>query len=84
LSSALARAEHHVVRLRSHILHIWPQALFDYAMSSEKVRIVRPHTLPDGKTSIRMLEKLGFTCIGEVMDPEDGLVVRWEIQKEAT
>jgi hypothetical protein len=30
---------------------------------------------------MRVLGKLGFICIGEVLDPEDGLVVRWEIQK---
>ena len=29
-----------------------------------------------------VLTKLGFTYIGEVMDPEDGLVVRWELQNE--
>jgi hypothetical protein len=30
---------------------------------------------------MRVLTKLGFTCIGEVLDPEDGVVVRWEIRK---
>jgi len=29
---------------------------------------------------MRVLEKLGFTSVGEVVDPEDGLVVRWELQ----
>jgi len=28
--------------------------------------------------SIRVLEKCGFTRVGEVIDPEDGLVWRWE------
>jgi ribosomal-protein-alanine N-acetyltransferase len=57
------------------------QALVKNAMSSGQVRVVRAHTRPDGKASMRVLEKLGFTCVGEVVDPEDGLVVRWEIQK---
>ena len=57
------------------------QALVDYALSSDEVRVVRAHTRPDGKASMRVLTKLGFTCIGEVLDPEDGLVLRWEIQK---
>jgi RimJ/RimL family protein N-acetyltransferase len=57
------------------------QALVDYALSSGQVRVVRAHTRPDGKASMRVLTKLGFTCIGEVLDPEDGLVLRWEIQK---
>ena len=54
------------------------QALVDYAMSSGQVRVVRAHTLPEGKASMRVLTKLGFSCIGEVVDPEDGLVLRWE------
>jgi hypothetical protein len=29
---------------------------------------------------MRVLGKLGFTCVGEVVDPEDGLVLRWELQ----
>jgi [ribosomal protein S5]-alanine N-acetyltransferase len=57
------------------------QALVDYALSTGQVRVVRAHTRPDGKASMRVLGKLGFICIGEVLDPEDGLVVRWEIQK---
>jgi RimJ/RimL family protein N-acetyltransferase len=59
------------------------QALVKYAMSSGRVRVVRAHTRPEGKASIRVLEKLGFTYVGEVVDPEDGLVLRWELQKEA-
>jgi len=57
------------------------QALVDYAMSSGQVRVVRAHTRPEGKASMRVLGKLGFTCVGDVVDPEDGLVVRWELQK---
>jgi [ribosomal protein S5]-alanine N-acetyltransferase len=57
------------------------QALVEYALSSSQVRVVRAHTWLDGKASMRVLEKLGFTCVGEVVDPEDGLVWRWELQK---
>jgi [ribosomal protein S5]-alanine N-acetyltransferase len=57
------------------------QALVEYALSSSQVRVVRAHTRLDGKASMRVLEKLGFTCVGEVVDPEDGLVWRWELQK---
>lgn len=58
------------------------QALVEYALSTGQVRVVRAHTRPDGKASMRVLTKLGFTCVGEVLDPEDGLVLRWELQKE--
>jgi [ribosomal protein S5]-alanine N-acetyltransferase len=59
------------------------QALVDYAMSSDEVRVIRAHTRPEGKASMRVLTKLGFTCVGEVMDPEDGLVLRWERKQAA-
>lgn len=57
------------------------QALVEYAQSSGRVRVVRAHTRPDGHASMRVLGKLGFTCVGDVLDPEDGLVVRWELPK---
>jgi RimJ/RimL family protein N-acetyltransferase len=53
-------------------------ALAEHAFSSGEVRVVRAHTLPDAGASARVLEKCGFLRIGEVVDPEDGLVVRWE------
>ncbi len=58
------------------------RALVEYAMSNDQVRVVRAHTRPDGKASMRVLGKLGFTCVGEVLDPEDGLVLRWELPKQ--
>jgi RimJ/RimL family protein N-acetyltransferase len=54
------------------------QSLTDYAFSSGKVRVVRAHTLPEANASTRVLTKCGFRRIGEVIDPEDGLVWRWE------
>jgi RimJ/RimL family protein N-acetyltransferase len=40
--------------------------------------VVRAHTLPEVNASGRVLEKVGFRWVGEVIDPEDGLVWRWE------
>jgi RimJ/RimL family protein N-acetyltransferase len=57
------------------------QALVACALSSGQVRVVRAHTRPEGKASMRVLGKLGFTCVGDVLDPEDGLVARWERPK---
>jgi ribosomal-protein-alanine N-acetyltransferase len=54
------------------------EALTAYAFESGKVRVVRAHTLPESNASGRVLTKCGFRRIGEVMDPEDGLVWRWE------
>jgi ribosomal-protein-alanine N-acetyltransferase len=54
------------------------RALVDYAFRSEEVRRVIAHTLPDGVASQRVLQKAGFRKSGEVVDPEDGLVWRFE------
>lgn len=54
-------------------------ALVKYALDSGQVRIVRAHTLTDAHGSAQVLRKCGFRQIGEVIDPKDGLVLRWEI-----
>ncbi|WP_254507823.1 GNAT family N-acetyltransferase [Anatilimnocola floriformis] len=55
------------------------KGLIDFAKASGQVLLVRAHTMPDDNASIRVLTKCGFQLIGEVMDPEDGLVCRWEL-----
>ena len=54
------------------------QALVAYAFSSGQVRVVRAHTFEKSNASTRVLTKCGFRHIGEVIDPEDGMVWRWE------
>jgi RimJ/RimL family protein N-acetyltransferase len=54
------------------------RALCDRAAASAGVRCVRAHTLPERNASVRVLEKLGFRRAGDVQDPEDGPVWRWE------
>ena len=53
-------------------------ALTTYAFSNGPVRVVRAHTAPEPNASTRVLTKCGFHRVGEVIDPEDGLVWRWE------
>ncbi len=48
------------------------------AAAPPPARTVRAHTLPERNASARILEKLGFTRLGQVVDPEDGPVWRWE------
>jgi RimJ/RimL family protein N-acetyltransferase len=57
------------------------KALTEFALADSRVRVVRGHTKPDNESSIRVLQKCGFERIGEVMDPEDGLVCRWEMNR---
>jgi [ribosomal protein S5]-alanine N-acetyltransferase len=59
------------------------RALVEYAFASRQVRTVCAHTLPDGVASQRALQKAGFRNVGEVMNPEDGLVWRFEIVSAA-
>ncbi|MEO8020079.1 MAG: GNAT family N-acetyltransferase [Pseudomonadota bacterium] len=56
------------------------KALVDYAFASGQVRVVRAHTLPQPNASTRVLVKSGFLRVGEVIDPEDGLVWRFETE----
>ncbi len=57
-------------------------ALVSFAFRHGQVRVVRAHTLPEANASTRVLTKCGFQRIGEVIDPEDGLVWRWERNNE--
>jgi RimJ/RimL family protein N-acetyltransferase len=54
------------------------EALVAYAFDSGEVRVVRAHTFSETNASARVLTKCGFRRIGEIIDPEDGLVWRWE------
>ena len=56
--------------------------LICFALSDPQVCIIRAHTLPTVNASTWVLTKNGFANIGEVIDPEDGLVWRWERTKE--
>ncbi len=53
-------------------------ALVEFALRDERVRVIRAHTMNRDNASGRVLEKNGFESIGEVVDPEDGPVWRWE------
>jgi RimJ/RimL family protein N-acetyltransferase len=53
-------------------------ALVEFALTSGRVRIARAHTLPEKNASTRVLAKCGFEFLGEVVDPEDGPVWRWD------
>ena len=53
-------------------------ALVSYALGHEQVRTVRVHTLPEPNASTRVLTKCKFRRVAEIVDPNDGLVWRWE------
>jgi ribosomal-protein-alanine N-acetyltransferase len=57
-------------------------ALVAFAFGTGRVSLVRAHTLPAPNASTRVLTKCGFKRIGQVEDPEDGRLWRWERTKE--
>jgi RimJ/RimL family protein N-acetyltransferase len=54
------------------------RALVAFALERVDVTLIRAHTMPENGASGRVLAKSGFQYVGEVIDPEDGLVWRWE------
>jgi [ribosomal protein S5]-alanine N-acetyltransferase len=60
------------------------RSLAKYAFDFGRVDVVRAHTLPDGAASQRVLQKAGFEKTGEVVDPEDGPVWRYELRLPAS
>jgi RimJ/RimL family protein N-acetyltransferase len=55
------------------------RALIAFALDTGQVRVVCAHTRPEKNASTRVLTKCGFEWMGERVDPEDGLVWRWEL-----
>jgi len=55
-------------------------ALVRYAFDQGGATVVRAHTKPDNEASSRVLVAAGFERLGEAIDPEDGLVWRWELR----
>ena len=54
------------------------RALVAFALERVDVTSMRAHTMPENGASGRVLAKCAFQHVGEVMDPDDGLVWRWE------
>ena len=61
---------------------------FATAMATQLVTVARRHrpsvlvaaqTLPERNASHRVLEKLGFNCVGTIDHPEDGTVWEWQL-----
>ena len=53
-------------------------ALIEFALGAGARRILA-HTQPENGASAHVLAACGFERTGDVVDPEDGLVYRWEL-----
>ena len=56
------------------------RALISVARSSPDARHVIAHTLRERNASTHVLRSVGMRFVGEVCDPEDGPVWRWQIE----
>ena len=56
------------------------RALITTALSSHLVHRVIAHTLPENNPSTSILRSVGMGLVGEVHDPEDGLVWRCQLE----
>lgn len=56
------------------------RALVDHALNAGGARRVRAHTRADNPASARVLRACDFTLLGEVVLPDDGPVLRWELR----
>lgn len=54
-------------------------AMIEKATAGGRVSTVVAHTMPTQNPSTTVLRRLGFQHVGEVDDPEDGTVWRWEL-----
>lgn len=59
------------------------EALLTFALADTRVAVVRAHTRSASNASARVLVKCGFADLDDVVDPEDGVVRRWERTREA-
>lgn len=57
-------------------------ALTAHALACPDVQTAIAHTLPEPNASTRVLQKCGYRFAGQVIDPEDGPVWRWEKRQD--
>ena len=57
-------------------------ALRDFAFGHPEVKKVIAHTLAENNPSTRILEHCGMAKVAELVDPEDGPIWRWEIDRQ--
>ena len=58
------------------------KALVVNAFNQPDVKTIIAHTLPEENESVSVLQKCGFRFVSPIEDPEDGLIWRWQLDKE--
>jgi RimJ/RimL family protein N-acetyltransferase len=60
------------------------RALVAFAFRFEEIQVVRAHTLRELNASARLLKTCGFEHLGDVHEPDDGWVWRFEKRRAVT
>jgi len=55
------------------------RTLVEFAFSHAEVKVLQAHTLKEGHESIGVLKKLGFNLVKELIDPQEGSVLQWQL-----
>lgn len=55
--------------------------LIAHAFKNNSVKTIIAHTLGQVNPSTKVLQKCGFEKVGEITDPDDGLIWKWEVRK---
>lgn len=58
------------------------KGLIQHAFTFPKIHTIIAHTLPEGNTSVHILQKCGFIKTDEINDSDDGWIWRWELQRK--
>lgn len=59
------------------------RALVENAFNHADVHRVTAHTLPEESHSSQLLQTIGFVRTDDFQDPDDGLMWRWELDRES-
>ena len=80
-----------VVEIAYGIDAVWPRqgdtteavdAVLAFGFADPRVHVVRAHTRPEANAATRVLTKGGIHRVGDVIDPDDGRVWRWERKRQ--
>jgi [ribosomal protein S5]-alanine N-acetyltransferase len=60
------------------------RALIQIALTQPEVPHIIAHTLPQSNASTKVLQNVGMQFVGDVIDPEDGPVWRWQYVEQSS
>ena len=58
------------------------KSLIENALKDENVKSIVAHTLGHENASTKVLKKCGFVKVEEIIDPDEGLIWKWELNSK--